>query len=103
MAADLTIFDADTVQPLPEDIVHDFPNNGWRIRERAQGIAYTVVNGTVLIEHGEHTVPCPDVFTATRSTLYNRPRVMTLASPPPSPLREGWGEADRALKRRSSV
>ena len=52
---DLTIFDADTVQPLPEDIVHDFPNNGWRIRERAQGIAYTVVNGTVLIEHGEHT------------------------------------------------
>jgi N-acyl-D-amino-acid deacylase len=59
MAADLTIFDADTVQPLPEDIVHDFPNNGWRIRERAQGIAYTVVNGTVLIEHGEHTGALP--------------------------------------------
>jgi len=59
MAADLTIFDADTVQPLPEDIVHDFPNNGWRIRERAQGIAYTVVNGTVLIEHGKHTGALP--------------------------------------------
>jgi N-acyl-D-amino-acid deacylase len=59
MAADLTIFDADTVQPLPEDIVHDFPNHGWRIRERAQGIAYTVVNGTVLIEHGEHTGALP--------------------------------------------
>ncbi len=59
MAADLTIFDAATVQPLPEDIVHDFPNNGWRIRERAQGIAYTVVNGTVLIEHGEHTGALP--------------------------------------------
>jgi len=59
MAADLTIFDAATVHPLPEDIVHDFPNNGWRIRERAQGIAYTVVNGTVLIEHGEHTGALP--------------------------------------------
>ena len=59
MAADLTIFDAATVQPLPEDIVHDFPNNGWRIREHAQGIAYTVVNGTVLIEHGEHTGALP--------------------------------------------
>ena len=59
MAADLTIFDAQTVQPLPEDIVHDFPNNGWRIREQAQGIAYTVVNGTVLIEHGVHTGALP--------------------------------------------
>ena len=33
--------------------------HGWRIRERAQGIAYTVVNGTVLIEHGEHTGALP--------------------------------------------
>ena len=39
--------------------MHDFPNHGWRIRERAQGIAYTVVNGTVLIEHGEHTGAWP--------------------------------------------
>jgi N-acyl-D-aspartate/D-glutamate deacylase len=59
MAADLTIFNADTVGPLKEDIVHDFPNNGWRIRERAQGIAYTTVNGTVLMENGEHTGALP--------------------------------------------
>jgi N-acyl-D-amino-acid deacylase len=59
MAADLTLFDADTVQPLPEDVVHDFPNHGWRIRERAQGIEYTVVNGTVLMEHGEPTGALP--------------------------------------------
>jgi N-acyl-D-aspartate/D-glutamate deacylase len=59
LAADLTIFDANTVQPLPEDVVHDFPNGGWRIRERAQGIAYTVVNGTVLMEQGEHTGAFP--------------------------------------------
>jgi N-acyl-D-aspartate/D-glutamate deacylase len=59
MAADVTIFDPDTVQPLPEDVVHDFPNNGWRLRERAQGIAYTVVNGQVLMEQGEHSGALP--------------------------------------------
>ncbi|MEE9147964.1 MAG: amidohydrolase family protein, partial [Candidatus Tectomicrobia bacterium] len=59
MAADLAIWDADTVAPVTEDIVYDFPNNGWRIRERAEGIAYTVVNGAVLIEQGEHTGALP--------------------------------------------
>ena len=59
LAADLTIFDADVVQPLPEDVVHDFPNNGWRLRERAQGIAYTVVNGQVLMEQGAHSGALP--------------------------------------------
>jgi N-acyl-D-amino-acid deacylase len=59
MAADLTIFNADTVQSLPEDVVHDFPNNGWRLRERAQGIEYTVVNGTVLMEQGEPSGALP--------------------------------------------
>lgn len=59
LAADLTLFDADTVQALPEDVVHDFPNNGWRMRERAQGIAYTIVNGTALMEHGEPTTALP--------------------------------------------
>jgi N-acyl-D-aspartate/D-glutamate deacylase len=59
MAADLTIFNPDTVQPLPEDVVHDFPNNGWRLRERAQGIEYTVVNGQVLMQQGEHSGNLP--------------------------------------------
>ena len=59
MAADITIFDADTVQPLPEDVVHDFPAGGWRIRELAQGIHYTVVNGQVLLENGRHTGALP--------------------------------------------
>jgi N-acyl-D-aspartate/D-glutamate deacylase len=39
--------------------VHDFPNNGWRIREQAEGVHYTVVNGEVLIDHGEHTGALP--------------------------------------------
>jgi N-acyl-D-aspartate/D-glutamate deacylase len=59
MVADITIFDADTVSPLPEDVVKDFPAGGWRIRELATGINYTIVNGQVLIENGKHTGALP--------------------------------------------
>ncbi len=59
MAADLVVFDPDTVKPVAEDKVHDFPSNGWRMRELADGIHYTVVNGEVLLEKGTHTGNLP--------------------------------------------
>jgi N-acyl-D-amino-acid deacylase len=59
MAADLVVFDPDTVRPVPEDVVHDLPANGWRMRELAEGIHYTVVNGEVLMEKGDHTGSYP--------------------------------------------
>jgi N-acyl-D-amino-acid deacylase len=59
LAADITIFDPDTINPLPEDTVHDFPAGGWRIRELATGIHYTIVNGQVLLENGHHTGALP--------------------------------------------
>ncbi len=59
MAADLVVFDPDTVRPVTEDVVHDFPNDGWRMRELAEGIHYTVVNGEVLLEKGTHTGSLP--------------------------------------------
>ena len=59
MAADLVVFDPDTVRPVAEDMVHDFPANGWRMRELAEGIHYTVVNGEVLMEKGTHTGSLP--------------------------------------------
>jgi N-acyl-D-aspartate/D-glutamate deacylase len=68
MAADITIFDPDTVGPLPEDVVHDFPAGGWRIRELAAGIHYTIVNGQVLLENGKHTGALPGHVL--RNTLY---------------------------------
>ncbi len=55
MAADITIFDPETVGPLPEEVTHDFPAGGWRIKELAEGIKCTIVNGQVLIEDGRHT------------------------------------------------
>jgi len=51
--------DPDAVQPVAGDVVHDFPNNGWRMRELAEGIHYTVVNGEVLLEKGTHTGSYP--------------------------------------------
>ena len=59
MAADITVFDPETVGPLPEDTVEDFPGGGWRIRELAQGIKNTIVNGEVLLEDGKHTGALP--------------------------------------------
>src|SRR4030095_2699409 len=55
MAADPVAFDPATAAPVKEDVVHDFPANGWRMRELAEGIHYTVVNGEVLLEKGQHT------------------------------------------------
>jgi N-acyl-D-aspartate/D-glutamate deacylase len=59
LAADMVVFDPDTVNPGKEEAVHDLPNNGWRIRLLAEGINYTVVNGEVLMEGGQHTGATP--------------------------------------------
>ncbi len=69
LAADITVFDPETVRPLPEDIVHDFPAGGWRFRELAAGIHYTIVNGAVLIEDGNHTGALPG--RVARNSRYN--------------------------------
>ncbi len=70
MAADITIFDPETVRTLPEDVVHDFPAGGWRIRELSEGIKSTIVNGEVLIEDGKHTGALPG--RVMRNALYHR-------------------------------
>jgi N-acyl-D-amino-acid deacylase len=59
MVADIVIFDPDTVRPLPHEVVYDFPNGAMRIREPAQGIQMTVVNGQVLMEDGKHSGALP--------------------------------------------
>jgi N-acyl-D-aspartate/D-glutamate deacylase len=59
LVADITIFDPDTVMPLPHEVVHDFPNGGMRIREPARGIHMTLVNGQVLMEDGKASGSLP--------------------------------------------
>lgn len=69
MAADITIFDPETVRTLPEEKVYDFPAGGWRIGELAEGINATIVNGEVLLEDGKHTGALPGLVM--RNSLYN--------------------------------
>ena len=59
MAADIVVFDPATVNAGKETVVRDFPAGGWRIREEAIGVHYTIVNGTVLLEDGVHTGALP--------------------------------------------
>ena len=39
--------------------MHDFPAGGWRIKEEAEGVSHTIVNGQVLIENKKHTGALP--------------------------------------------
>jgi N-acyl-D-aspartate/D-glutamate deacylase len=59
MVADIVVFNPDTVRPLPHEVVHDFPTGAMRIREPAEGIRMTVVNGHVLLEDGKHSGALP--------------------------------------------
>ena len=69
MAADIVVFNPDTVAPGPESIVHDFPANGWRVKEPATGVKSTIVNGQVLLDNGEHTGALPGKVM--RNTYYH--------------------------------
>jgi N-acyl-D-amino-acid deacylase len=54
MAADLCVFDPDTVGPGPLRRVWDFPANGERLTADApQGMTHVLVNGTPIRTHGE--------------------------------------------------
>jgi N-acyl-D-aspartate/D-glutamate deacylase len=59
MAADLAIFDPDTVRPLEPYMVNDLPGNGPRLFQKCEGMHYTVVNGRVLTKDSEHTGAYP--------------------------------------------
>jgi N-acyl-D-aspartate/D-glutamate deacylase len=51
--ADLVAFDPDTVDALPAEWVHDLPAGEPRFVSRARGIAWSLVNGIPVLEHGE--------------------------------------------------
>jgi N-acyl-D-amino-acid deacylase len=55
MAADLVMFDPDTVRECEPEMVNDLPGGEKRLIQKAIGVKMTVVNGKVLVEDGEHT------------------------------------------------
>jgi N-acyl-D-aspartate/D-glutamate deacylase len=59
MAADLVVFDPDTVAPEMPEVVYDLPAGARRLAQKARGFAATVVNGEVLLRDGKHTGALP--------------------------------------------
>src|SRR5215475_4897457 len=59
MAADLVVFDPDTIAPEMPEVVNDLPAGARRLIQRTRGIAATVVNGEVLFRDGKHTGALP--------------------------------------------
>ena len=59
MAADLMVFDPDTIAAEMPEVVDDLPAGARRLVQRTRGIAATVVNGEVLLRDGKHTGALP--------------------------------------------
>jgi N-acyl-D-amino-acid deacylase len=59
MAADLVVFDPDTVGPRMPEVVCDLPAGAKRLRQKADGMRATVVNGQVLLHDNEPTGALP--------------------------------------------
>jgi N-acyl-D-aspartate/D-glutamate deacylase len=55
MAADLLVFDPETIAPEMPEVVRDLPAGARRLTQRARGIAATVVNGEVVLRDGKPT------------------------------------------------
>src|SRR2546426_1651129 len=58
-AADITIFDPDTIGAKPREPMYAFPGGEMHVKQGAVGIDYVIVNGEVLLDHGEHTGALP--------------------------------------------
>ena len=59
MAADLVVFDPATVGARMPDVVHDLPGGGKRLKQTAEGIKHTIVNGEIMLSNNEHSGALP--------------------------------------------
>ncbi len=59
LAADVVVFDLAALALEPFEEAYDLPGGSMRLKQVASGIPYTIVNGEVLIENGQHTGALP--------------------------------------------
>src|SRR5579883_297785 len=59
LAADIAVFDPDTVAPRMPEVVTDLPAKAKRLRQKADGMKATIVNGQVLLRDNEPTGNLP--------------------------------------------
>ena len=60
--ADLVLFDAARVKPAMPTVEADLPGGARRLVQKAEGIAATIVNGEVTLEHGRPTGRLPGLL-----------------------------------------
>ena len=53
LAADLVVFDPETIAADEPELIHDLPDGGPRLVQRAHGIAWSFVNGGAVIQDGK--------------------------------------------------
>jgi N-acyl-D-aspartate/D-glutamate deacylase len=58
-AADLVVFDPNTVGPEMPDVVRDLPAGARRLVQKSHGFSATVVNGETVLRDGKHTGALP--------------------------------------------
>jgi N-acyl-D-amino-acid deacylase len=54
-AADVIIFDPDRIGPQMPELVYDLPAGARRLKQKADGLLATIVNGQMLLRNNEHT------------------------------------------------
>jgi N-acyl-D-aspartate/D-glutamate deacylase len=54
-AADLIMFDPDRIGPQMPELAYDLPAGARRLKQKADGLLMTIVNGQVLLRNNEHT------------------------------------------------
>ena len=55
MAADIVVYDNNTVNSLPSEILYDLPANEWRRVQKATGYRHILVNGVETFQDGNCT------------------------------------------------
>ena len=83
MAADLVVFDPETIGAEMPEVVDDLPAGARRLVQRARGIAATVVNGEVLLRDGKHTGALPGRAAARSARANGELRVVPHMTQPP--------------------
>jgi N-acyl-D-aspartate/D-glutamate deacylase len=58
-AADVVIFNPDTIAPMMPELTYDLPAGARRLKQKATGILATIVNGQVVLRNNEHTGALP--------------------------------------------
>jgi N-acyl-D-aspartate/D-glutamate deacylase len=58
-AADLVVFDPNTVEPLALETIDDIPGGGTRMTKKARGIPWVLVGGEPVVEEGTATDALP--------------------------------------------